>query len=700
MLPNKIKLVIWDLDNTLWRGTLAEGDELFLFPERAELIKNLTQAGIVNSICSKNDFDDAKEALSRMGLWEYFVFPKINFAPKGQMVQSILDEMHLRAANTVFIDDEVSNLQEVLYYNPEITVLDQAECETFFDSFKTAGNVDSDCSRLSQYKQLERKTQEKKSFSSNEEFLRSSNIRLEFTPVDSRELFERLCVLDERTNQLNFTKKRMTPEELMGLLKNPNIETRMIHATDNFGDYGYIGFYSLYQGNLIHFVFSCRIMNMGIEHFVYQYLGYPKIKIEGDTASELSRTRQIDYIKVVNAGTEHEFDEESVENILTEESQVNIFVLGACDLYHSIAYFALPNNYFLYECNVASTSDGRRGRSVNVGTEYIRSQYDMTEEEKDFCRRHFYNYTRYNVFKSEIFDEKWDYVIISFHDDMVYKIHTNKKDPNLRVVLGTERKYEHTRIINISEEEPAKRADQRAWLAEHFDEGHYITPERFEENLLWIASKIPEKTKIILINGPEIDFFRNINPSCLEVREQIIALNKVIKRLCKTHSDRFSLVDMNKVVRSRKNVTNYLFHLKAQPAFKLFTKVADTMLKYPPPNKSCMLHKVLGERKVLVFGKNSSELKVAYYDLFLGNVKISDFVFHKIDEIDDSDFDVKDFKEYAFQSDKYYIVVAENDDYAEAREVLIKNGYEPIKDFIRFRPLAYVKSRDDLSIDI
>ena len=578
----KVKLVIWDLDNTLWRGTLAEGDEPVLLPGRAELIKTLTSAGIVNSICSKNNFDDAKEILSRMELWDYFVFPKISFAPKGQTVQAILDEMHLRAANTVFIDDEPSNLQEVLFYNPEITVLNQSDCEPFFDSIQIAVDSDSDCSRLNQYKQLERKQQEKKSFASNEEFLRNSNIQLEFVPVDNSDLFERLCELSERTNQLNFTKNRMTSEELMGMLKNPNVETRMIRATDNFGDYGFIGFYSLYQGNLIHFVFSCRIMNMGIEQFVYQHLGCPKIKVEGYTASELSRTRQIDYVKILS-GDVHEHDEESIENILTEDSQINIFVLGACDLYHSIAYLALPNNYFLYECNVSTTADGQRGRAVNVGTEYIRSQYDMTDDEKNFCRQHFYNYTRYNVFKSEIFDERWDYVILSFHDDMVYKIHTHKQNPNLRVVLGTERKYEHTRIINISEEEPAKRTQQRAWLKEHFDEGHYITPERFEENLLWIASKVPTKTKIILINSPEIDFFRNINPSCPEVRDQIIALNKVIKRVCETHGDKFSLVDMNKIVRSRKNVTNYLFHLKARPAFKLFTKVADAMIKSPPP---------------------------------------------------------------------------------------------------------------------
>lgn len=80
----EIKLVIWDLDNTLWRGTLAEGDTPILITERAELIKNLTDMGVVNSICSKNNFEQAKKTLIEMGLWEYFVFPKSVLNPKGK----------------------------------------------------------------------------------------------------------------------------------------------------------------------------------------------------------------------------------------------------------------------------------------------------------------------------------------------------------------------------------------------------------------------------------------------------------------------------------------------------------------------------------------------------------------------------------------------------------------------------------------
>ncbi len=113
-----------------------------------------------------------------------------------------------------------------------------------------------------------------------------------------------------------------------------------------------------------------------------------------------------------------------------------------------------------------------------------------------------------------------------------------------------------------------------------------------------------------------------------------------------------------------------------------------------------MLHKVLDGREVLLFGKNPSELQIACYDLSLGGVNIAAYVHHEIGEEPVPDFDVKDFKDYAFKSDAYYIVVADKENYAQIREVLIANGYEPLKDFVQFKPMAYTKSRDDLALEI
>ena len=73
---DKIKLVIWDLDETFWKGTLSE-EGIQLISSNIEVVKTLTNRGIINSIVSKNTYTDAQEQIKKAGIWDYFVFPKI-----------------------------------------------------------------------------------------------------------------------------------------------------------------------------------------------------------------------------------------------------------------------------------------------------------------------------------------------------------------------------------------------------------------------------------------------------------------------------------------------------------------------------------------------------------------------------------------------------------------------------------------------
>lgn len=111
----QIKLVIWDLDETLWKGTLSEGDVVVKEPI-AEFLRNTLDMGIVHSICSKNDFRKTKDKLSELGLWDIFVFPSIDWTPKGVRVKETIENMGLRPGNVLFVDDNMQNLEEVKYY--------------------------------------------------------------------------------------------------------------------------------------------------------------------------------------------------------------------------------------------------------------------------------------------------------------------------------------------------------------------------------------------------------------------------------------------------------------------------------------------------------------------------------------------------------------------------------------------------------
>ena len=111
----KIKLVIWDLDDTLWTGTLSE-ENVEIKDDIIEFINSTLDMGIVHSICSKNDYQETRKKLEEFGIWDLFVFPSIDWTSKGSRIKAIIDNMNLRAENTLFVDDNIQNLEEAKYF--------------------------------------------------------------------------------------------------------------------------------------------------------------------------------------------------------------------------------------------------------------------------------------------------------------------------------------------------------------------------------------------------------------------------------------------------------------------------------------------------------------------------------------------------------------------------------------------------------
>ena len=56
-----VRLVIWDLDETFWKGTLTEGGITFS-PENRDVVIALAERGIISTICSKNDLEPVGDA--------------------------------------------------------------------------------------------------------------------------------------------------------------------------------------------------------------------------------------------------------------------------------------------------------------------------------------------------------------------------------------------------------------------------------------------------------------------------------------------------------------------------------------------------------------------------------------------------------------------------------------------------------------
>ena len=327
---DQIKLVIWDMDQTFWSGILSEGS-VEVQQDRVELIRDMTDCGIMNSVSSRNNEEEVLQALGQLGIAEYFVFNSINWENKGEQIRQKLEDMHLRPENVLFIDDDPRNLEEGRYYCPGLLTALPDVIHKLQEYVKGLSRSDPQHKRLDHYKVLEKRRNEEKSSLTKEQFLYDSGIVLEIHRDCMNEL-DRIAELTARTNQLNYTKVRDSREELTELLENKTLKNGYVKVRDKFGDYGVVGFfcYDDTGKRLRHFLFSCRIIGMGIEECVYNWLGFPEVDIAEPVAVHLEEKAETPWIqvKVMQAGAE----ENSKSGKDINANKIKVLLKGPCDM--------------------------------------------------------------------------------------------------------------------------------------------------------------------------------------------------------------------------------------------------------------------------------------------------------------------------------------------------------------------------------
>lgn len=343
-MSEAVRLVIWDLDETFWQGTLSEGGHSYS-DDNHNIVVELARRGIMSAICSKNDMAVIRPILEETGIWDYFVFASIDWSAKGPRIADIIARSQLRAASVMFIDDNPMNRNEALHFAPDIQVRPETFIADMLDSPRFTGKDDRELTRLKQYKLLESKQHDQaRAGGDNHAFLRNSHIRVVFDH-DVAGQIDRAIELINRTNQLNFTKKRLPEDaeaaraELGVLLSHRRTNAALVRVVDDYGDYGYVGFYAMHleDGRMIldHFCFSCRTLNMGIETWVYRELGRPQLEVAGEVLSDvIGDETVIDWIFETTA--EAVLEPESVEPVRFDTFASR----GGCDQSALGHYFA------------------------------------------------------------------------------------------------------------------------------------------------------------------------------------------------------------------------------------------------------------------------------------------------------------------------------------------------------------------------
>lgn len=553
---NQVKLVIWDLDETFWKRTLSEGS-VEIIPENVEMIRTLVQRGIMCSISSKNDLEPAKAELERAGIWDYFIFPVINWNPKGENIKNIISRCQLRAVNVLFIDDNASNRKEAEFYNPGLMTLDAIDLPKLLDDEGMQGKDDSKLSRLKQYKILEQKEVFKTSCSDNTDFLIKSNIRVEYLR-DIKANSARIAELIARSNQLNFTKIRVDESGVLALADNPNYECAAIHVVDDFGDYGICGFYALDKEHkkLEHFLFSCRILNLGVENFIYQQLSCPALEIVPQVSETIDPTRQIDWIKVVK--TEELEKTEAKKDVSGKRKRV--LLMGGCDLEQLLPYIDSSRYEVITDFNYVN----RLGNPVHrEHTCFIRLHDTLSEEGlKELVKLPFLDE---NIMKFNMFAEEYDVFVYSVLMNYSLELYRNKKSGTVISYGGYINVIEADHIDGFTPE-----------LLQYFKENYEFigqqTPEEFVKDLLWLCNEIQKP--IYFINGAEVDID---NPNKLGARERHQLMNKALEEFVEIHKDRCKIIDVRKYVKSREDVTDNIRHYQRITYVKLAMDIVSSL---------------------------------------------------------------------------------------------------------------------------
>ncbi len=566
-MAEPVKLVIWDLDDTFWQGTLSEG-AIVPIAENLDLVRATAARGLVHTIVSKNDPAAAEARLTALGIRELFVFPRIGWQPKGPVIKELLEAMQLRAPNALFLDDNPVNRREAEFYNPGLQTADPAGLPALGPGLRALGQPDPEFSRLKQYQLLERQQQARAQYEGdNLAFLRAAGIQIEFREgPDVRPDLARMEELINRSNQLNFTKKRVSADELAAGLADPARRWGTVRVRDQFGDYGLVGVFCVNtaEKQLEQFVFSCRILHLGVEQFTYAWLGFPQLEVQGEVATELNNTDRPDWLTVTTAAP---------APLAAGAPKLRVFLKGGCDLGQLTPFLQA------FDLEVTEEFNFLNENQITAHLEHtvlLRQTRELPAAEQQRLARRL-PFLGAEAYATKLWEADYDVLVFSPLMDYTQDLY-RERATGLAVPFGGYR--------DLTAEAPAAlaaryarrkfRGMDEAFLTEFARDFQFegpITLEKFAENLAWLRRQIPAQVPIFFLNGTEIDVPEAGEPGA---PERHAALNAALAAFAATAPNCF-VVDARPFINQRADVTNNLRHYQPRHYRTLARHLAEAI---------------------------------------------------------------------------------------------------------------------------
>lgn len=273
-----IKCVVWDLDNTVWDGVLLEDEHVILKGEVVDIIKELDERGILQSIASKNNHDDAMRKLEEFGIADYFLYPQINWNSKASSIEQIAKLINIGIDTFAFVDDQPFEREEVAFSHPQVLCLDALNLDGMLDLDVMIPRFITDDSkqrRQMYMADIERKRVEEDFVGPTDEFLASLDMTFTIAPATVEDL-KRAEELTQRTNQLNTTGYTYNYDELDEFRKSDNHLLLIAGLNDKYGTYGKIGLALVETGEEVWkiklLLLSCRVMSRGVGSILINHI--------------------------------------------------------------------------------------------------------------------------------------------------------------------------------------------------------------------------------------------------------------------------------------------------------------------------------------------------------------------------------------------------------------------------------------------
>ena len=284
------KLIVIDLDNTLWGGVVGDvgAENLVLgghnplgeaFKDFQSALKSILNRGVVLAISSKNEEIVAINTIenhSEMVLQKKdFVAWRINWDDKAKNIFEIAQELNLGLDSIVFLDDNPFERERIKHALPEVFVPDFPSDPMLYkqfllqlDCFNSVSSTFEDLNRTELYALEKERVVSKIGFSDIEEWLKSIDIKVKCEKLNE-DNFQRVLQLLNKTNQMNLSTLRYSESDLIEIKNNSLNDIFAFSVKDNFGDAGLTGVIGVKQVDnsliITDFLLSCRVIGRKVE---------------------------------------------------------------------------------------------------------------------------------------------------------------------------------------------------------------------------------------------------------------------------------------------------------------------------------------------------------------------------------------------------------------------------------------------------